>query len=112
MSLIDLNIMGLRPGGSRPRPGRAPVAPRRQVVVGARTRDRLVELHVLAEHGDDAAAAEAREWLDHDPDARRTWYRVEELCREVRAAGTALPRPAAGLPAAGRRRDPAPSAEG
>jgi hypothetical protein len=40
---------------------------------------------VLAEHGDAAAAAEAEDWLDNDPDARRIWHQVEAQCQDVRA---------------------------
>ncbi|RZT88673.1 hypothetical protein EV383_5617 [Pseudonocardia sediminis] len=47
-------------------------------------RDRLVELHVLAEHGDEAAAAEARAWTDSDERAHRAWHEIESACRQVR----------------------------
>lgn len=47
-------------------------------------RDRLVELHVLAEHGDEAAAGEARAWIDSDERARRAWHEIESTCRELR----------------------------
>lgn len=42
-------------------------------------RDQLVELHVLAEHGDPDAAATARLWLATDDDARRVWEDVERI---------------------------------
>ena len=47
-------------------------------------RDRLVELHVLAEHGDADAAAVAARWLATDPTAEHVWSRVERTCRELR----------------------------
>jgi hypothetical protein len=51
--------------------------------------DRLVELHVLAEHGDGAAAAAAARWLDGDPAARAAWEAVTRTCDEVRRAADA-----------------------
>ncbi len=47
-------------------------------------RNRLVELHVLAEHGDEAAAGEAKSWIDTDERARRAWNEIESTCRELR----------------------------
>jgi hypothetical protein len=41
--------------------------------------DRLVELHVLAEHGDTASAAEAEEWIATDAKARQMWESVEHV---------------------------------
>jgi hypothetical protein len=41
--------------------------------------DQLVELHVLAEHGDDAAATTAQQWIATDADARRIWDDVERV---------------------------------
>jgi hypothetical protein len=46
--------------------------------------DRLVELHVLAEHGDTSAARQAEEWVARDPSARTLWESVERECSEVR----------------------------
>jgi hypothetical protein len=46
--------------------------------------DRLVELQVLAEHGDSAAAAAAAIWIAEDPQARRVWEDVERTCDQVR----------------------------
>lgn len=73
---------------------------RRDLAPDLRTRDRLVELHVLAEHGDASAAAEAREWLSDDPEARRIWHQVDAQCQELRAGAAELvrPRPGGGLP--------------
>jgi hypothetical protein len=48
--------------------------------------DRLVELHVLADHGDTAAAATAMRWMAEDGDARRVWEDVQRTCDQVRAA--------------------------
>lgn len=48
-------------------------------------RDALVELHVLAEHGDTAAAQEAGSWLTRDAHARAVWETVDDACRAVRA---------------------------
>jgi hypothetical protein len=47
-------------------------------------RDTLVELHVLAEHGDAKAAADAAHWLDRDADARQMWDEVQATCDAVR----------------------------
>ena len=49
--------------------------------------DRLVDLHVLSEHGDRDAADVAGQWLSTDPDARRVWDEVERSCGSLRAAG-------------------------
>jgi hypothetical protein len=48
-------------------------------------RDTLVELHVLAEHGDARAAAEAERWLERDPTARQIWDEVQATCDAVRS---------------------------
>ena len=86
MNVIDLNALGLPPTVDAQR-----VAPEASSARhcgpagGPRTRDRLVELHVLAEHGDAVAAAEAGKWLDEDPDARRAWHQVEARCQQLRA---------------------------
>lgn len=110
MSLLGLRTLGLQTAGQAQ--GSAPThAPwSRGLAADPRTRDRLVELHVLAEHGDDDAAAEAREWLSSDPDARRTWHRVDAQCREMRAAAgdRVRPRPADGPPRDDAQRDVAP----
>ena len=39
-------------------------------------RDALVELHILAEHGDPDAATRAARWLARDPAARHAWDEV------------------------------------
>jgi len=46
--------------------------------------DRLVELHVLAEHGDLAAIDAATRWLGSDAQARRVWDEIDTLCAGVR----------------------------
>jgi hypothetical protein len=48
--------------------------------------DRLVELQVLADNGDTAAAAAAASWIAEDGEARRVWEDVERACAQVRAA--------------------------
>lgn len=48
--------------------------------------DALVELHVLAEHGDRAAAEEAERLLAGDARARRWWDTVTQECDVVRRA--------------------------
>jgi len=45
--------------------------------------DELVSLHVLAEHGDEEAAATARAWLATDTDARQVWDGVEDLREQL-----------------------------
>jgi hypothetical protein len=45
--------------------------------------DELVSLHVLAEHGDQAAAAKARRWIATDVHARQVWEGVEDLREEL-----------------------------
>lgn len=47
-------------------------------------RDRLVELHVLAEHGDTAAAGEAQTWIASDERAHRAWHEIEDTCHRLR----------------------------
>lgn len=47
--------------------------------------DRLVELHVLTDHGDSAAAAIAATWLATDDEARRRWDTVQRDCDQIRA---------------------------
>ena len=47
-------------------------------------RDVLVELHVLAEHGDADAADRAQRWMSHDSGARRLWQAVEADCVALR----------------------------
>jgi hypothetical protein len=51
--------------------------------------DRLVELHMLAEHGDLVAAATADRWIATDVDARRMWDDVERIRDQLRATPTA-----------------------
>jgi hypothetical protein len=46
--------------------------------------DRLVELQVLADNGDSAAAAAAASWIAEDPEARRVWEVVEQTCDLIR----------------------------
>lgn len=53
-------------------------------------RDRLVELHVLAEHGDDDAARTAQRWLSSDAAARHVW--------DKRATGVRSSRRSMGTP--------------
>lgn len=45
--------------------------------------DRLVELHVLADNGDDAALAEANRWMAEDASARAAWHAVSATCHEL-----------------------------
>lgn len=47
-------------------------------------RDRLVELHVLAEHGDQAALGEAQQWIATDERARRAWEEIDTTCARLR----------------------------
>jgi hypothetical protein len=47
-------------------------------------RDRLVELAVLAEHGDQAALGEAQQWIATDDRARRAWQEIETTCTRLR----------------------------
>jgi hypothetical protein len=53
-------------------------------------RDMLVELHILAEHGDLDAATEAARWLARDAAARHAWDTVQHTCDTVR--GHQMPR--------------------
>ncbi|MDN5918533.1 MAG: hypothetical protein L0I76_26110 [Pseudonocardia sp.] len=62
------------------RPGLEPAAPD--------WRDRLVELHVLAAHGDDDAARAAEAWIATDSRARSSWEAVQRECAQIRAAST------------------------
>lgn len=61
----------------------APTAFTPQPAVGE-WRDRLVELHVLAEHGDADAAAHAAGWLAVDDAAHDAWHAVERTCHQLR----------------------------
>ena len=58
-------------------------------------RDRLVELHILADHGDRQAAEVAAAWLAEDEHARRIWVAVQRTCDDIRrdGGGQAQPRP-------------------
>jgi hypothetical protein len=47
-------------------------------------RSQIVELHVLAEHGDIEAASAAERWMATDRAARRLWDEVDTDCREIR----------------------------
>lgn len=47
-------------------------------------RDRLVDLHVLAEHGDQAASDEAERWIATDERARRAWQEIDTTCARLR----------------------------
>jgi hypothetical protein len=51
--------------------------------------DRLVELHVLSEHGDAMAAAEAARLISVDAEARRVWDNVEATCQRLRGEAPA-----------------------
>lgn len=46
--------------------------------------DELVDLHVLAAHGDVDAMARAASWLTTDPQARLAWDAVEQTCNALR----------------------------
>jgi hypothetical protein len=109
MSLLGLRTLGLRPAGPSQGSAPAPAPQGRDLAADLRTRDRLVELHVLAEHGDASAAAEAREWLSEDPHARRVWHQVDAQCQELRAdaADRVRSRPDDGLPDGDAQRDAA-----
>ena len=50
--------------------------------------DRLVDLHVLAVHGDLDAAAAAHRWLAHDVAARHVWDEVQNTCDRINARQT------------------------
>ena len=68
-------------------------------------RDALVELHVLADHGDPDAARAAAAWMARGTHARRRWESVQAACDLVRggtATGPGEPAagPTAGTPAA------------
>jgi hypothetical protein len=72
-------------------PGLRSVAPREGVhEEDGVWRNRIVELHVLAEHGDVQAASDAERWLATDRAARHLWDTVDTDCREIRngAPGT------------------------
>jgi hypothetical protein len=45
--------------------------------------DRVVELHVLAAHGDVAAGAAAAEWMASDHEVQRVWDAVERACEQL-----------------------------
>jgi tellurite resistance protein TehA-like permease len=49
-------------------------------------RDRLVELHVLAQSGDDQAGAAAEHWMARDATARTLWHTVEQDCARLRGS--------------------------
>ena len=51
--------------------------------------DKLVDLHVLSEHGDTAATETAGQWLRTDPEARRVWDEVQHSCDRLRTSGGA-----------------------
>jgi hypothetical protein len=67
---------------TRVTPGPAPSNPKRPQWI-----DRLVELHVLADHGDSGAAAAAASWIIDDTEARRVWDGVQRVCDQVRNGG-------------------------
>lgn len=70
------------------RPGCPPEPPDPAPVPGPPTgsrRDELVELLVLAEHGDLAASAAVAAWLATDPAARSAWLAIERVCHQARA---------------------------
>ena len=56
--------------------------------LGPDWRDALVELHILAEHGDTDAATRAARWLARDPAARHAWDAVQQTCDTVRGRPT------------------------
>jgi hypothetical protein len=64
-------------------PGAWDLPPLPEVLAAERARpawlDELVSLHVLAEHGDQEAAAAARDWIASDTDARQVWDGVESM---------------------------------
>jgi hypothetical protein len=45
--------------------------------------DRLVELHVLAEHGDVESAVAAEKWMAADVEARHVWDHVEHVRNQL-----------------------------
>lgn len=58
---------GMAPGDSRPEAATTPWI------------DQLVELHVLAEHGDEASAAAAARWIAEDVHAREVWDHLGQV---------------------------------
>jgi len=48
--------------------------------------DRLVDLHVLSEHGDLDATEAAGRWMRTDSEARRVWDEVQRSCDSLRAS--------------------------
>ena len=75
--------MDVAPSQTRPVP--APITETSAAAPDVAWRDRLVELQVLAEHGDSDAAAIAARWLAADPAARHAWSEVERICQHLRA---------------------------
>jgi hypothetical protein len=61
----------------------APVNPYTTQDLGTGWKDRLVELHVLAEHGDAEALAAALQWMGWDARARAVWDAVAADCTEL-----------------------------
>jgi len=55
-------------------------------VSGVDWRDRLVELHVLAQSGDDQAGAAAEHWMARDATVRTLWHTVEQDCARLRGS--------------------------
>jgi hypothetical protein len=51
-------------------------------------RDELVDLHVLAANGDQAAASRAEELKAADPEFRKAWAEVAARCDQVRTSAT------------------------
>ncbi|GLZ44714.1 hypothetical protein Acsp06_08990 [Actinomycetospora sp. NBRC 106375] len=51
--------------------------------------DRLVDLQVLATHGDTAAALHLESWLAHDQEARELWNSIAQVCQQLRPDGGA-----------------------
>jgi ferric-dicitrate binding protein FerR (iron transport regulator) len=49
-------------------------------------RDQLVDLHVLAAHGDLEAADRAQAWLAADGAARQAWDQVQRVCDDLHNA--------------------------
>ncbi|GAA4775632.1 hypothetical protein GCM10023200_05260 [Actinomycetospora chlora] len=46
--------------------------------------DRLVDLQVLAAHGDREAVVDLEEWLAHDAEARQVWNIIAQTCQQLR----------------------------
>lgn len=49
--------------------------------------DHLTSLQVLSSHGDLDAAAQARDWIARDSEARRVWDTIADTCQSVSGHG-------------------------